>query len=498
MIEQDRPSTSVIKLANGKRISTRVLMGWIWIYSMFIFAGIQLWLGTDPIIVVMAFISLFLCVLPIFLLGIDSISAVFIFFLLSKYSFFPLWIKTLLGERIDIGLNFPYKTFAIALAGSAIACIALFLVHHISVRKRILDFSLTNKQMLVAGYLATGIGLLFMTLHYIFSPVILPGGGYIRGFGGFGSLIGPLYFGICCLTLISFKSKVNPIHKISLILIFLWMFIISIQTNAKLYFTFSVFAFVLTVFYFRFKIKIRYIVIFGIFILFYVFVFAPVIHITRTTAFKLADISGKITIIENIFGNYSIYDIMDESNTTYYLPYYSSAGTFLVDRFEMIQDLDIVAGGISQRNTIGWIPLQWAIESSLPSAIYPNKPDISDIDLIAYNAGYFPFLTRLNHTMGLFGSAYAMFLWPGMIIISLIILVFYLLIIKVIVRQSLWYNLFGIFILTSYGFNFSEISVQTFISSMIRSIPLDVILILGILFLAFYICPKTPKHVSLS
>jgi hypothetical protein len=161
--------------------------------------------------------------------------------------------------------------------------------------------------------------------------------------------------------------------------------------------------------------------------------------------------------------------------------YYPSIHTFVVDRLEMIQDLDIPAGGISGGNTIEWLPVRWAIESALPSFIVRNKSSISDIDLIAYNAGYYPILIPLNHTIGVFGSAYAMFLWPGLIFISLAIIFLYLLMLRLIVSPKLSYNLFGIFLLSRYVFNFSEQSVQALLIAMLRTIPIDAVLILGIL-----------------
>ena len=87
--------------------------------------------------------------------------------------------------------------------------------------------------MLLAGYLATSFGLLFLILHVIFSPVILPSGEIIAGFGGFGSLVGPLYFGISCLTIISLKPNTNPIHKFFLLLVFIAILVLSLQTNGK-------------------------------------------------------------------------------------------------------------------------------------------------------------------------------------------------------------------------------------------------------------------------
>ena len=348
--------------------------------------------------------------------------------------------------------------------------------------------------MLLAGYLATSLGLLFLTLHIISAPIILPNGELIAGFGGYGSLVGPLYFGIGCLTVISSRPNTNPIHKVSLLVVFMMVVVLSLKTNAKAEFTFAILTFALTIFYFRIKIKARFIIFLCIFVAFYLFIFAPVIQLTRTEAFKTTNFSRKISIIEDIVNHNSILEIANQSNQVFNYTYYPSIHTFVVDRLEMIQDLDIVAGGISRSYTIEWLPVQWAIEAALPSFLVHNKSYISDIDLIAYNAGYYPILTTLNHTMGLFGGAYAMFLWPSLIFVSLAIIFLYLFLLRLIVLPRLGYNLFGIFLLSRYAFNFSEQSVQALIITILRSIPIDAILILGILILVVNIFPNPRKH----
>jgi hypothetical protein len=476
---------------DGRRtvINPKLILGLGWATSTIIFACIQLQLGTDLIIVCMASISLLCCVIPLFFFGINDICAMFILVLLSKYSLFPLWVKTLFGERIDIGLTSPFDTFAFALVGSVIGCIALFLAKAIPIKRGLVVYRLTNKQMLLTGYIATTCGLLFLTLHIIFTPVLLPGGELISGFGGFGSLVGPLYFGIICITAIGFKSNNNPIHKIFLISVLISLILLSIQTNAKAEFTLALFTFTLTIFYFRIKIKVRYIIYSCLLVAFYGFFFAPVIHLTRTYAFKTAELSGKISIIENMFRDSSILEIAEKSNELFNYNYYPSIHTFVIDRFEMIQDMDIVAGGISSRNIIDWLPIKWAIESALPSFLIRNKPAFSDIDLIAYNAGYFPILIRLNHTIGIFGSAYAMFLWPGLVYISFLILFLYILELRLINLSKLDFNIFGIYFLGRYVINFSEQAVQALLVTMIRSIPIDIFLIIAILFLARRIFP---------
>jgi len=492
-IELSQASDRAVDYAPRKKIAPRSFLGLAWAISMLIFAVIQLMLGTDGKIITLAFFSLLCCVIPLFLFGIDDICAVFVFGLLSKYSFFPLWIKTVMGERIDIGLTAALRTFEMVLVGSVICCVALFAAKSIPIKRRLLDFHLSDKQMILAGYLAASFGLIFLTLHVLFVPVVLPSGEVTKGFGGFGSLVGPLYFGIGCLTVISLKRHANPLHKIFLLAIFVTLIALSLQTNAKAEFTLAFLTFVLTIFYFRIKVKVQYIIYSCVFVVFYFWIFAPIIHLTRTEAFKTADLSGKYAIIENMFNSNLTNEFAGQSKEIFNYSYYPSVHTFVVDRLEMIQDMDIPAGGISRGNTIGWLPIQWAIESALPRFIVHHKSNISDIDLIAYRAGYFPVLVTLNHTIGVFGSAYAMFLWPGLIYISLAVLFLYLLLLRVIVLPKLTYNPFGIFLLGRYLFVFSEQSVQALLISILRSIPLDVILIFGILIVVINVLPKAHR-----
>lgn len=493
--ENERHLNNANLYARSKKTARRQLFFGIWILSSALFAAIQLFLGTEWLIVGLAFISLVLCGIPLFLYGVTDIGSILVFFLLSKYSFFPLWIKTLFGERIDIGLRAPLNTFAIAVTGSLLCCAALILVNLISVRRRLLGRPLGTKQMLVAGYLATGFGLIFLTLHVIFGPKLLPTGEVIAGFGGFGSFISPLYFGLVCLLVIGLRRGANPIHRFVLVGVFIWIMFASLQANAKVHFTYAVMAVGLTVFYFRIPIKARYLLYTGGFILFYILIFAPVIQSTRTTEFKSADLRGKFFLLQTILLKNPAAGFIDQTQRASSSGYYY-ANSNIIDRFEMIQDLDIVASGITHSNTIGWVPVQWAFERSLPGFLTPARSPISDIDLIVYRAGYISTLRAYNRTIGVFGSAYAMFLWPGLIFVTPVVIALYLFVLKLLIPSRLSFNLFGVFFLVRYAFLFSEQSVQALLNVTMRGMLLDMTLLLIILFFITRVYPYSPGTVK--
>jgi len=478
--------------ARAQRTARRQLYFGMWIFSSILFAAIQLSLGAEGLIVGLAFITLVLCGIPFFLYGVTDIGSVLVFVLLSKYGFFPLWIKTFFGERIDIGLKAPLNTFAIAATGSMLCCVALVLVHLIPVRRRLLGRQLAAKQMLLAGYLATGFGLTFLTLHVIFSPKILPTGETIAGFGGFGTFISPLYFGLACLLVTGLRRGVNPVHRSFLVAVLVWIMLASLQANAKAYFTYAVMTVGLTLFYFRIPIKARYLLYAGGFILFYFLIFVPVIQSTRTTEYKSADVRGKLILLQTLWMRNPAAGFIDQTQRVGSSGYYY-ANSAIIDRFEMIQDLDIVASGITHSNTIGWVPVQWAFERIVPGFLIPARSPVSDIDLIAYRAGFISTLRTYNRTIGVFGSAYAMFLWPGLILVTPVVIGFYLFALKLLLPSRLSFNLFGIFFLARYAFLFSEQSVQALLSTVLRGMPVDLILLLVILFFVSRVHPYSSR-----
>ena len=86
--------------------------------SMLVFA--QLLLGTDPLILLLAFFALFSVGLVLLIWGTNRLLPLLAVLILTQYSFFPFWIKTLIGQRLDLGLNNPYETFIVASVGSSI------------------------------------------------------------------------------------------------------------------------------------------------------------------------------------------------------------------------------------------------------------------------------------------------------------------------------------------------------------------------------------------
>jgi hypothetical protein len=59
----------------------------------------------------------------------------------------------------------------------------------------------------------------------------------------------------------------------------------------------------------------------------------------------------------------------------------------------------------------------------------------------------------------------------------------YFLMLKLTVSADIRNNIFAIYLLTKYAFSFSEVSVQELLSNMLRTIPLDIISFILIIYL---------------
>lgn len=466
--------------------ATHIILG-LWAIQTVVFIALQLSFGSDIMIILMGAISLICCLYPLMHKGWTDLPAMFAFTLLSKYSLLPFWIKTIYGQRIDVGLEAPFNTFLIMTIGSIITCMALFIVRLIPAKKRLLKSLIPARQALFMGYIASTLGLIFLFLHVLYRPVPLSNGRVIPGFGGFGSFTGLLYLGIICIVSVNLQKGSSLLRNIFLLLILIGALILSTFDNGKTNFSFAILAYFLTILYFNFRVKLHYVVYFIAISMFYVLVFAPVIHLTRTTSFKTADFYEKTQMVSQLLSGNSTQTLLFESGRGFRTKYYPQANSFLIDRLEMIQDLDLVAARMTPSRTIGWQPIQMAFESIIPSILLPGKASIVDIDLIAFKIGLTGNLRVTRHTLGVFASTYAMFMWPEWMPITLLILLIYFLMLKFIVSSDMKNNIFAIYLLTKYCFSFSEVSVQELLGNMLRTIPIDIISFILITFISRFV-----------
>ena len=471
-----------------KLSSTRCSLVMLWFIASTIVISIQAALGTEPIILVMAFISVIVPGVVFYLFGIFNITSIFAVILLMKYGSVPFIIKTLMGDRIDVGLWATYESLLIMTVGSVLIFSALFTANIIPIKKHFLTQVFHSHDLKKYGYVFYFLGLTFGFLHVQFRPVILETGQVSSGFGGFGGFSSLLYLGIILSTafLVSLGNKKTIDIKLALMLC--GALALSLLSNTKNQFVLSLIAYAATLFfyipgYFRSKRGWHHLGYIFFLAIVFVYVVAPLIHITRT-----AGVSSTPSITERaayVLDNLS--DIFETSDTATLsvqddrVRYFGAVDSVLLDRFDMIQDMDLVVSRTEESNLIGWQPFTLSLQSITPRFLYADKPSYNDIDLIAYNIGLTSELGVLRRTMGVFAVSYSMFMWPGWMVVVFFIYALWFIVLRAIVRTDIRKNVWAIFFLVKYGFVFTECGVQVLMGIMLRSIPLDIITIFIVL-----------------
>jgi len=456
----------------------------LWFIASATLISVQAALGTEPSILVMAFLSVIVPGVVLYLFGIFNIASIFAVLLLMKYGAMPFIIKTLMGERIDVGLWATDESFLILTVGSALIFMALLLANIVPIKKHFLTRKLNSHDLKRYGYVFYFLGLTFGFLHIQFKPVILASGQLSSGFGGFGEFSSLLYLGIILSTAFLASLNNGKTIDVRIILMLFGALVLSLLSNTKNQFVLSLIAYAATLFfyipgYFSSKRGWRHLGYIFFLLIVFVYVVAPLVHITR--AIGVSNISTITERIKYVFDNSS--NIMGTAETVtlsrqdYRVRYFGAIEGVLVDRLDMIQDMDLVISRTNQADLIGWQPILLSFQSITPRFLYPDKSSYNDIDLIAYNIGLISEQRVLRRTMGVYAVAYSMFMWPGWIPVVFTICVLWFIILRVIVHSDLRYNVWAIYFLVKYGLLFSECGIQVLLGTMMRSIPLDIIII---------------------
>ncbi|NOY71252.1 MAG: hypothetical protein GXP14_02575 [Gammaproteobacteria bacterium] len=460
----------------------------LWFIVSTIIISIQAVLGAEPVILVMAFLSVIVPGVIFYLFGIFNIASIFAVMLLMKYGAMPFIIKTLMGDRIDVGLWATNESFLIITVGSGLILMALFLANIIPIKNHFLTRKFHSHDLKKYGYVFYFLGLIFGLLHVQFKPIILASGQLSSGFGGFGEFSGFLYLGIILSTAFLVSLSNEKTIDVRIVLMLCGALLLSLLSNTKNQFVLSLIAYAATLFfyipgYLRRKRGWRHLGYIFFLSIVFVYIVAPLVHITR--AVGVSNVSTITERIKYVFDNSS--NIMGAAEAVTLsrqddrVHYFGVIDSVLVDRLDMIQDMDLVISRTNQANLVGWQPILLSFQSITPRFLYPDKPSYNDIDLIAYNIDLISEQRVLRRTMGVYAVAYSMFMWSGWIPTVLIIYVLWFIVLRVIVRSDLRCNVWAIYFLVKYGFVFTECGVQVLMGIMMRSIPLDIITILLVL-----------------
>jgi hypothetical protein len=460
------------------------------IYSVLtaILLALQLFLQADPLMLALAFLALLSIGIILLIGGVNRVLSILALLIVTQYSFLPFWIKTFIWQRLDLGLNSPYQTLAVAATGSFVVVVALALVQSVpSPKRKIIQFDLSDKQISLLGALSFLAGFILTAVHIAVRPTILSDGSVISGFGGFGQFSSLLYLGMICVTYAHIRNHSTGVMSVPIFLILAGSLLLSLLDNVKLYFTLTFLAYAITI-YFNKQLALnsisvlKFVVIYSVIMAAYFQIVVPVIQIVRTDRFRTSAVTGRIEEIFELLSS-DKQNISNELTYIFEYKYFPGLHSPIVDRLEMIHELDLVTSGARRQNRLEWQPVIYGVTKILPSFLVPNKPNLADVDLVSYQIGYTPYLRIIRKTYGVFAVSYAMFLWPGWIFVTFFLVFSFFLSINTLIDTDLKANVFGVFILIKYGLYVTSASVESLIIMLFREIPIDIVSIFILVFL---------------
>ncbi len=453
-----------------------------------IIAAIQLVLGTGVISIFFMMLCAGSIALIVLAYGLYNISSLLAVALLSKYSLVPFLLKTIIGEPIDQGLYAAEESFLVLTLGTMIVCLALLLANSIPVKRKVLAISLSPSELRRYGFIFFTIGFGFALLHIQFQPRFVSLGRQTAGFGGFGEFSSLMFLGIILYTNYLVTAYKNKSISLTIIIMLGLALLISLFANQKFQFFMAVLSYLSTLFlsspgFFRSKKGFKFLGYTTLLLIFFVSIVAPAIH-----AMRLAGIYKELTITDRI--EFILSGDIWRQETDYALSgnsvlfnYLGAMENHLVDRLSMVEDLDLIVSGAKEGNLVGFEPIILGIKNAIPSFLQTDKPAYNDGALIGYRQGLASFLGGWLVTVGVFSVSYAMFLWPGWMVVVFFIYLTWFLILRKLVHADIRNNTWAIYVLIKYGFLFTENSVQAMVLIMIRNLPIDILTIYLILFI---------------
>lgn len=333
---------------------------------------------------------------------------------------FALLMKTLLIQPVQQNLIAPQFSAGILLAGHVAVSTAYGLATAIPARGEFCsrlkaDFDSVRILRLFAPW-GFVLGYATQVLHVIFRPHFINGSNMTtNGFGGFGSF----YF----LINLAFAAQVGLIYlgrwkneaTVRASIMFVLILGLSLVENVKKDVLDAVLILVMSMFAFRAAPKPGPTLIACVFVVFFMFILSPLIHITRANS-TVGSLDERIGITEKILlqNNFDIGKINALNDTVFrsYSDNYRSSGSYVypytinIDRFALVLPADQVAREKSSSRVslleVGHLIAQQA----LPSILIKKSPGVL-ADLVSWRYGFRPYLTVGRPVVGLAASTYA-------------------------------------------------------------------------------------------
>lgn len=480
------------KYSNKKKIVARLIypyniinIGWLMPILMFIiFLSIQALFGSNIIVILLAFLSFIIGLYALKKGGVYEGGSLFCFMYVANSIIWGVLFKTLLGEPLELYLFSPIKSFFIVFITFLSCVVAYTLVRKISVGNPMFS-KIYNKHILkyiaiisyIIGVSAWGLNRLFIKdIRYSNQG----------GFGGFALIKNVFFLSIISFTALSImKSKRRRSVDPWVVLCLITALFMGIIDNNKIVLASAIFIFGLTIISFRGTFT-KNEILFGILaIIFFIFIFGPIIQGLRLANFRSENLLNRIAIIISDYKQFinmefitSFFHNLDSITNMGPFDYFSS-DIFIIDRLVTIQRVDAVVSN----KPIGGDLLIRAFEKIPPGFLYPAKPSIATADVIAWSLGLRSGSSVAYPVIPLSGYVYIALGWFGVIFIPILLFFIIFLIFKKIGWNLVW-NPIGIWILANPIALGAEWGFEKWILYIFRELPIRIIIGMTIYFIS--------------
>lgn len=466
---------------------------------LFIATGIlfigQLILGTSIYFSLGVYLSLIVTIITLSIIGFTSIAGMLIEYCIFRFLIFSQIAKTLYGQPGDSNLMAPDTTISVLLIGTTSICVAAILV------SRFLRGSALIQQK-VSPEILVHVRDISFVLGIICLAVIEFGSQTESGEGSYGGISGLAhqFSGVANLSVLAEAWRVLTVSEgrrstsFRLYLILGVLTACGIAAGSKTSIAMPFLTYALGCFAFRRSVTKPQILLGASIMVFGILILYPLTNLSRNyisvTGSRVAAVGELLDRILDdpgyLFNEWNVIKsqpILERSLMQQGL-YYLGVDDPLLERFLLIANTDVIVNAVNTDGPFGFeAVVGHGFELVLPTFLAPNKTRVDIGDQITWYYGLSTPGVLGFPTIGFFASCYATLEWLGIIVIPLLIMIPLFLEVQLF-GAGVFGNVFGVYLLLENFHSFGEMGVESGIQSIFRNIPLDVVVIIILFYVA--------------
>lgn len=459
-----------------------VLIAGVGLFAVLLF---HLILGTTPLVLFIAFVTILIGVFMLLELGLENAASLVGFLFVFNTVTFAVILKTLFLQPLDSNLYRPTTGFVVVLLAVLQMFFALKIVRILPTGAPIFKPTTNLKYLKYLAVASFVIGFAFWLLNQRFL-IDRRASFYSEStsFGGFASFTYIFYMAIVAATayvILSTNGKRSL--NIWVVLLLIVGAIIGLVASRKIELAYTFLSYYLTSFYFRRFISKKQVTTLALFVVFAFFVFGPVVHTFRSELWFLS-FPQKVDFLRDNWRSVlnkaqleSFLDrVLSRRKNGYDFEYFGR-NLFFIDRFATIQHIDLIIDTVEQQEHLGAATLLRGYSRVLPRFLYSEKSTISQADEVTWELGLRKFGVIGFPTVPLVGHAFAALGWAGVFFVPFYMFIILFLILKKIGWQ-LYQNIYAVFFLVPLVVNVHQWTHTQFIYRLLREFPLLVLLLL--------------------